>query len=77
MYTPIYPLYAPFKQPIKQPTKGGTTVGDGSEITQSVVGRGCTIGKGVTIRGSYLWGDITVEDGTFKTRRRRIFEMTK
>ena len=44
--------------------KGGTTVGDGSEITQSVVGRGCTIGTGVTIRGSYLWGDITVEDGT-------------
>ena len=44
-------------------------MGDGSEITQSVVGRGCTIGAGVTIRGSYLWGDITVEDGTMGVNR--------
>lgn len=40
-----------------------TTVGSGSRVSNSVVGRRCFIGQNVTIEDSYIWDDATVEDG--------------
>ncbi|KAH8819541.1 nucleotide-diphospho-sugar transferase [Xylogone sp. PMI_703] len=42
---------------------GGTTVGDGSVISNSIIGRRCRIGKNVNIHNSYLWDDVVVSDG--------------
>lgn len=41
-----------------------TTVGSGTRISNSVVGRRCFIGKNVTIEDSYIWDDAAIEDGT-------------
>ncbi|CAI9102454.1 OLC1v1000729C1 [Oldenlandia corymbosa var. corymbosa] len=41
----------------------GTTVGTHSEISNSVVGKSCKIGENVSIDGSYIWHDVTIEDG--------------
>jgi len=41
---------------------GYTTVGGSSRIDNSILGDRCTIGEHVVISGSYLWGDIIVED---------------
>lgn len=45
-----------------------TTVGKGTRITNSVVGRRCFIGQNVKIEDSYIWDDVTIEDGTTVTR---------
>lgn len=45
-----------------------TTVGSGTRISNSVVGRRCFIGQDVTIEDSYIWDDATIEDGTTITR---------
>ncbi|KAI9745965.1 MAG: hypothetical protein M1818_000646 [Claussenomyces sp. TS43310] len=41
-----------------------TSIGDGSKISSSIVGRGCQIGKNVTIEDSYIWDNVTVADGS-------------
>ena len=41
-----------------------TSIGDGSVISGSSLGRRCKIGKNVTIDGAYLWDDVTVDDGS-------------
>lgn len=41
-----------------------TTVGSGTRIYNSVVGRRCFIGQNVTITDSYIWDDVTIEDGS-------------
>lgn len=41
-----------------------TAIGDGSVITNSIIGRRCHIGKNVTISDSYIWDDVVVEDGS-------------
>ncbi|CAI0628013.1 unnamed protein product [Linum tenue] len=41
----------------------GTRIGDDSRITHSVIGEGCTIGSNVSIVGSYIWNNVTIEDG--------------
>lgn len=41
-----------------------TRIGDGSTITGSTIGRGCSIGKNVTIDGAYIWDDVAIEDGS-------------
>ena len=41
-----------------------TSVGIGSTVTDSVLGRGCHIGNHATIRGAYLWADCSVGDGS-------------
>ncbi|KAJ4406634.1 translation initiation factor eIF-2B epsilon subunit, GEF [Gnomoniopsis sp. IMI 355080] len=45
-----------------------TSVGSGSRISNSVVGRRCFIGQNVKIEDSYIWDDATVEDGSVITR---------
>lgn len=42
---------------------GNTSVGAGSEISKSVVGRNCSIGANVVIRNSYIWDNTVIEDG--------------
>lgn len=39
-----------------------SSVGDGSIITKSVIGRNCKIGKNVRIYNSYVWDDAIIED---------------
>jgi translation initiation factor eIF-2B subunit epsilon len=41
----------------------GTSVGDGSVISNSIIGRNCTIGRGVTIDGAYIWDHASIGDG--------------
>jgi translation initiation factor eIF-2B subunit epsilon len=41
----------------------GTSVGDDAVITRSVLGRQCTIGKGVKIYNSILMSGVSVGDG--------------
>lgn len=41
----------------------GTTIGDKTSISNSVVGESCSIGSNVTIEGCYIWHNVTVEDG--------------
>jgi translation initiation factor eIF-2B subunit epsilon len=40
-----------------------TSIGDGSVVSRSIIGRRCQIGKNVTIRNSYIWDDVVVRDG--------------
>ncbi|GMH10355.1 hypothetical protein Nepgr_012196 [Nepenthes gracilis] len=42
----------------------GTTVGNDSKISNSVIGEGCSIGSNVLIEGSYIWNKVTIEDGS-------------
>lgn len=41
-----------------------TSVGDGSSIAHSIIGRNCQIGKNVTIRNSFIWDGVFIGDGT-------------
>eukprot|EP00257_Ricinus_communis_P013056 XP_015570413.1 translation initiation factor eIF-2B subunit epsilon [Ricinus communis] len=41
----------------------GTRIGNNSKISNSVIGKGCVIGSDVLIVGSYIWDDVTIEDG--------------
>lgn len=41
----------------------GTTIGNNSKISNSVVGESCTIGSNVSIDGCYIWHNVTIEDG--------------
>ncbi|KAH7669778.1 translation initiation factor eIF-2B subunit epsilon protein [Dioscorea alata] len=41
----------------------GTTIGDHSHISTSVIGQRCVIGKNVVIESSYIWDNVTIEDG--------------
>ncbi|XP_059312141.1 uncharacterized protein LOC132063565 [Lycium ferocissimum] len=41
----------------------GTSIGNDTEISNSVVGEGCSIGSNVTIEGCYIWHNVTIEDG--------------
>ncbi|KAF1985380.1 hypothetical protein K402DRAFT_413249 [Aulographum hederae CBS 113979] len=45
-----------------------TSVGDGSVITNSIIGRRCQIGKNVTIDGAYIWEDTVIGDGSTVTQ---------
>ncbi|CAN8104757.1 unnamed protein product [Discula destructiva] len=40
-----------------------TSVGTGARISNSTIGRRCFIGPNVTIEDSYIWDDVTVEEG--------------
>ncbi|KAF2640224.1 heat shock transcription factor 2 [Massarina eburnea CBS 473.64] len=42
----------------------GTSIGDGSVISNSVIGRHCYIGKGVKIDGAYIWDHASIGDGS-------------
>ncbi|KAI3946571.1 hypothetical protein MKX01_014429 [Papaver californicum] len=41
----------------------GTSIGDYSKISNSVIGEGCSIGSNVSIEGSYIWDNVTIQDG--------------
>ncbi|KAJ9185907.1 hypothetical protein P3X46_005483 [Hevea brasiliensis] len=41
----------------------GTRIGNNSKISNSVIGKNCAIGSNVSIVGSYVWDDVTIEDG--------------
>lgn len=41
-----------------------TSLADGSEVSDSALGRRCAIGKDVAIKDSYLWDDVVVGDGS-------------
>jgi translation initiation factor eIF-2B subunit epsilon len=41
-----------------------TAVGEGSVVSNSIIGRRCHIGKNVTISNSYIWDDVVVGDGS-------------
>lgn len=41
----------------------GTSVGDGSVISDSIIGRHCYIGRGVNIEGAYIWDYASIGDG--------------
>ncbi|OWP04533.1 hypothetical protein B2J93_1392 [Marssonina coronariae] len=45
-----------------------TSIGDGSTISNSIVGRRCRIGKNVTISDAYIWDDVVVRDGSTVNR---------
>jgi translation initiation factor eIF-2B subunit epsilon len=45
-----------------------TSVGDGSVISNSVLGRRCQIGKNVSIDGAYVWDDVIIGDDSVVTR---------
>ncbi|KAL6989544.1 hypothetical protein U1Q18_015295 [Sarracenia purpurea var. burkii] len=40
----------------------GTSIGNNTKISDSVVGPGCNIGSNVSIEGSYIWHNVTIED---------------
>ncbi|KAJ3299908.1 hypothetical protein HK104_006059 [Borealophlyctis nickersoniae] len=42
----------------------GTTIGDKTRISNSVIGQGCKIGANVIIDGAYIWDNVTIEDNT-------------
>jgi len=41
-----------------------TSIGDGSAVSNSIIGRRCHIGKNVTIRNAYIWDDVVIGDGS-------------
>ncbi|KAH7382805.1 nucleotide-diphospho-sugar transferase [Cadophora sp. MPI-SDFR-AT-0126] len=41
-----------------------TSIGDGSVVSNSIIGRRCHIGKNVTIHNAYIWDDVVVGDGS-------------
>jgi translation initiation factor eIF-2B subunit epsilon len=45
-----------------------TRIGEGSVVTNSVIGRRCTIGRNVTIDNSYIWDDTYIKDGAVITQ---------
>ena len=40
----------------------GSTIGNGSIISNSVVGRGCSVGDNVTITDSFVWDNVVIAD---------------
>ena len=44
-----------------------TSVGDGSIISDSVLGRRCQIGRNVKIQNSYIWDDVVIGDNSVIT----------
>ncbi|CAG8979026.1 hypothetical protein HYALB_00012708 [Hymenoscyphus albidus] len=41
-----------------------TSIGDGSLVSNSIIGRRCNIGKNVTINNAYIWDDVSIGDGS-------------
>lgn len=41
-----------------------TSIGDGSTVSNSIIGRRCHIGKNVTIKDAYIWDDVSIDDGS-------------
>lgn len=41
-----------------------TSIGDGSTVSNSIIGRRCQIGKNVTIKDAYIWNDVVIGDGS-------------
>ncbi|KAF2204941.1 translation initiation factor eIF-2B subunit epsilon [Delitschia confertaspora ATCC 74209] len=41
----------------------GTSIGEGSIISNSIIGRNCYIGRDVKIEGAYIWDYATIGDG--------------
>jgi translation initiation factor eIF-2B subunit epsilon len=46
----------------------GTSVGDKSVITNSIIGRHCQIGRNVKIDGAYIWDYASIADGSTVTK---------
>ncbi|TDZ28563.1 putative translation initiation factor eIF-2B subunit epsilon [Colletotrichum spinosum] len=46
----------------------GTSVGAGTRVNDSIIGRRCKIGKNVRIENSFIWDDAVVEDDAVVTR---------
>ncbi|KAF2457670.1 nucleotide-diphospho-sugar transferase [Lineolata rhizophorae] len=44
------------------------SIGDGSVVTDSVLGRGCFVGKNVRIDGAYIWDRAVIGDGSVVRR---------
>ncbi|TVY30861.1 putative translation initiation factor eIF-2B subunit epsilon [Lachnellula hyalina] len=42
----------------------GTSVGAGSVVSNSIIGRDCQIGKNVTIKDAYIWDNVSIGDGS-------------
>ncbi|KAK3077936.1 hypothetical protein LTS18_008866, partial [Coniosporium uncinatum] len=42
----------------------GSSIGDGSVVSNSILGRGCHVGRNVTIEGAYIWDHATIGDGS-------------
>ncbi|KAI3916714.1 hypothetical protein MKW98_021753 [Papaver atlanticum] len=41
----------------------GTSIGDFSKISNSVIGKGCCIGSNIKIENSYIWDNVTIQNG--------------
>ncbi|KAH8687464.1 nucleotide-diphospho-sugar transferase [Tricladium varicosporioides] len=41
-----------------------TSIGDGSIVSNSIIGRRCMIGKNVNIQNTYIWDDAIIGDGS-------------
>ncbi|CZS95177.1 related to GCD6-translation initiation factor eIF2b epsilon, 81 kDa subunit [Rhynchosporium agropyri] len=41
-----------------------TSIGDGSVVSNSIIGRRCFIGKNVTINNAFIWDDVSIGDGS-------------
>lgn len=46
----------------------GTSIGDKSVITNSIIGRHCQIGRNVKIDGAYIWDYASIADGSTVTK---------
>jgi NDP-sugar pyrophosphorylase family protein len=46
----------------------GTSIGDGSVVSNSIIGRHCYIGRDVTIDGAYIWDHASIGDGCVVNR---------
>ncbi|KAF2012279.1 heat shock transcription factor 2 [Aaosphaeria arxii CBS 175.79] len=46
----------------------GSSIGDGSVISNSIIGVNCNIGRGVTIDGAYIWDHAIIGDGSTVTQ---------
>ena len=42
----------------------GTSIGEDSTVSDSIIGRHCLIGKNVTIEGSHIWDNAVIGDGS-------------
>lgn len=40
----------------------GSTIGDHSVISNSVIGQECNIGRNVSVHGCYIWNNVIIED---------------
>jgi translation initiation factor eIF-2B subunit epsilon len=46
----------------------GCSVGEGTSISNSVIGQRCMIGRNVVLNGAYIWDDAVIGDGSVVTR---------